>query len=198
MGDHSKIDDDKLIDDLSSALLSEKPEDHLNFVALGHGLGFQDLSSKASKREVKIQQPVSFSINELPPQKTETARPSVDFSLLGRRFASNVVDGLVIFSITGVLYALTLTIILGWSHQPWFEGASPYGLSTWLSPSYWGYLAFILGMVWFTYTLVFQSLTGSTLGKTLFGLSLKTSSGERLGMRHLLLGNAFVEGSEVS
>ncbi|MFC2074713.1 RDD family protein [Bdellovibrionota bacterium] len=181
--------DEKLIDDLSSALLSEKPEEHLNFRPLRSGLGIHQTTDKRKSKSVE------FRIKNAAQSEAITQKHK---RLLERlyegfqRFSSVCIDTFMILSLSVLFYAMTLLILVGGNLEGGILTALRVYYPLLLSSNFWIYMTTIFILVWFCYTFIFQTITGATLGKLFCGFRTVSRDGSRAGIFHILTARARV------
>lgn len=183
-----ETEDDPLLQDLSSALMSEKPEELLNFKVISKGLGLHDLKKSPPFTPAKGHE-ISFNISEIPgsnipsTSKTKTTEGFLPYSL--RRLASSIIDGIIIFTISLFLYNFSLLILLGdFSKKSLDLVASVF--TVFFNSQSIVYFATVFFIVWIAYFIVYQSVIGSTIGKILSGLKLMRKDGSMPRINHIL------------
>lgn len=184
--------DDPLIEDLSTALISDRPEDHLNFKVISKGLGFHDLKKTTTIFTAEKQAPITFNINEEPENsiiKTVEAVPVTDapsyLSLMIYHISSLLMDGIIIFSISLVLYCVALFTIAGNLSKQTVDVVRTLFPSMTSTETAFYFLPLLI-IVGLTYFLTFHLITNSTIGKMICGLKLSDKEGSRPKLKHLL------------
>ena len=118
MADNSNIDDEKLLEDSRlysrfSDLLTEDPEEHINFTALGRGLGLHDTAGGKGKSK-RSQHSINFHHHETPAKEISQKSPTNFLSSLfwSLRRASAIGIDLVVISLLSVLFFWMAVVIL--------------------------------------------------------------------------------------
>ena len=180
-----ETEDDPLLQDLSSALMSEKPEELLNFKVISKGLGLHDLKKTATFSSEKGN-PVTFNISEIPDDtiiKQKLATSPWPYSL--QRLVSMCIDGIIIFTISLLLYNFSFLILLGDFSKKSLDLIASVFVVFFNSQSILYFVAILL-VIWIVYFLVYQSVTGATIGKMICGLKLTRKDGSRPRINHIL------------
>lgn len=178
--------DDPLLQDLSSALMSEKPEEHLNFKVISKGLGLHDLKKASPVLSKEKGNPITFNVSEVPEESfLKATLPKKGLSFFILRLGAVFIDGIIIFTIALLFHNFSLLILLGdFSKKSLDLVASVFPIFFNIqSVMYFGVI-FIL--VWITCFLAYQSITGSTIGKMICGLKLTRRDGARTEIGHIL------------
>lgn len=177
--------DDPLLQDLSSALMSEKPEEHLNFKVISKGLGIHDLKNSSSILKKEKGNPITFNISEIAEENATKVISQKTMPLFVLRLGSMIIDGIIIFTIALLLHNFSLLILLGDFSKKSLDFVASFFPIFFNSQSIM-YFGVVFLLVWITYFLAYQAVTGFTIGKMICGLKLMRKDGSRTQINHIL------------
>ena len=95
------------------------------------------------------------------------------------------IDGIIIFTISLLLYNFSFLILLGDFSKKSLDLIASVFVVFFNSQSILYFVAILL-VIWIVYFLVYQSVTGATIGKMICGLKLTRKDGSKPRINHIL------------